>query len=164
MRLSCPKCHSAHARYTKTEHDLILKCYCGYQKVVFTTLVHTLEGPLGDDEDEGAVKMPRAGTNLHKTMMVLSILPEGNSLDVTERFNELNGLFRVRGSVILKHLLLTVSDVSSYLTILRSKGLVERTHIRRGVAGGSTWQLTEEAIDLMGLENDDGISTGRKKG
>jgi DNA-binding transcriptional ArsR family regulator len=152
MKITCPKCQSPNARYDKTETDLIVKCYCGYNKVVFTTLVHTLEGPLDDNEDEDAVKMPRTGTSLHKTMMVLSILPDGNSLQVTERLNELNGLFKVRGTIILKHLLLTVSDVSSYLTILRSKGLVERTQVRRGVAGGSDWRLTEEAIDLMGLE------------
>lgn len=118
---------------------------------MFTLLKDTIEGPLEDEADE--VKLPRAGTTLYKTMMVLSIMPGGSSSDITQRLNELNGFLKSRGRIIRKDLLLTVSDVSSYLTILRSKGLVERSEIRRGMAGGSSWIPTEVAIDLMGLED-----------
>lgn len=117
-------------------------------------LVDTLEGPLGEDEDEPEedARLPRMGSNLYKTLVVLSILPGGSSLDITNRLNELNGLLRAPGLLRKKHLELTVSDVSSYLTILRGKGLVTRTSNRRGVVGGSSWDITQESKALLDLE------------
>ena len=46
----------------------------------------------------------------------------------------------------------SVSDVSSYLTILRSKGLVQTICSRRGVVGGSSWELTEVCRKLLGTK------------
>lgn len=147
MKIECPKCGSPNARYSKSTYDLELVCYCGYRKVVFTLLKDSLEGPLGECNDSGPeVKLPRAGTNFSKTLLVLSVLPEGTSAEITCRLNDLNGKFFEDEEGWL-----TVSDVSSYLTILRSKGLVDRVEIRRGVVGGSTWTLTDAAIDLMGF-------------
>lgn len=152
MKAECSKCKSPNAWLRKTEYDLLVVCYCGYQKVLFTTLVDTLEGGLDDDEPEPETLLPRAGSNLHKTLVVLSILPDGTSAEITNRLNELNGLLKGPGLIVRKDMLLTVSDVSSYLTILRSKGLVERTEVKRGVAGGSHWQLTEQSIELLERE------------
>jgi len=39
----------------------------------------------------------------------------------------------------------TMSEVSSQLTVLRYKGLVEVIDNRKGIPGGSTWQLTKQA-------------------
>lgn len=151
MRADCPKCQSKAAWISKTETDLLLKCMCGYTRVLFTTLVDTLDGDLGDDDDPG-VKLPKQGTNLHKTLVVLSILPEGTSKEITDRLNELNGYLRAPGMLLRRDLLLTVSDVSSYLTILKSKSLVDRSEVRRGVSGGSSWVLTETAIELLEMD------------
>jgi hypothetical protein len=43
----------------------------------------------------------------------------------------------------------TSSDTASQLTVLQSKGLVERTILNKGVAGGSTWQLTHLAQKIL---------------
>lgn len=146
MKLECPKCASPNARLTKSTHDLELVCYCGYRKLVYTTLKDTEDGPLMENNDSGpAVKLPREGTNFRRTLMVLSVMPEASSAEITERLNDLNGKESGQEGF------LTVSDVSSYLTILRSKGLVDRVEIRRGVSGGSTWTLTDAAEDLMGF-------------
>lgn len=41
-----------------------------------------------------------------------------------------------------------ISEVSSQLTVLRYKGLVEVIDNRKGMAGGSTWRLTSQAKEL----------------
>lgn len=115
-----------------------------------TTLLDTIEGPL-EDEPGDQTLLPKKDTSLYKTLVVLSILPNGSSRDITVRLNELNGMMKVPGVVLRADLILTVSDVSSYLTILRGKGLVDRIDIRRGTPGGSSWRLTGEAIELLGL-------------
>lgn len=136
MKTECPKCCSQNAYYEKTHCDLILKCLCGYSKVVFTTLgtAEIIHSDSGSD-----VKLPREGTNLRKTLVVLSVQPEATSAEITQRLKELGEKF-------------SVSDVASYLTILRSKGLVGTTVVRRGVVGGSTWILTEAAAELLGVQ------------
>jgi hypothetical protein len=85
------------------------------------------------------VKLPKPKSNLHKTLMVVSILDEPSSAEATERMQDL-GVYR------------NVSDVSSYLTILRSKGLVETVVVRRGMLGGSTWRLTAASLKLLNIE------------
>lgn len=133
MLVECPKCGSAYARYDRTDTDLLLKCLCGYNKVIFTTLgeaeiVHTDTGK--------EVSLPKEGTKLRKTLMTLASLVEVSTGEITQRLHDLGETF-------------TASDVASYLTILRSKGLVESTVIRRGFTGGSTWCLTDAADDLI---------------
>jgi hypothetical protein len=130
----CPKCGSSHAYYEASTYDLTLRCRCGYLKVVETRL----ETLTVQHNDSGAdVKLPRKATNLWATMMVLHGIKEATSAGITTRLKQLNYPF-------------TVSDVASYLTILRSKGLVTATSIRRGVVGGSTWELTDACRNLLG--------------
>lgn len=153
MKATCTKCGSPSAWIVKTEFDLILRCMCGIEKLLFTTLADTIEGPLDDEQPEAETLLPKQGTSFRKTLVVLAILPEGTSREITERLNELNGLLRVPGIVFRKDLLLSVSDISSYLTILSGKGLVEKVSNRRGVPGGSTWRLTPKAIELLEIED-----------
>lgn len=135
MRTECPKCASPSARIVREGPDIVLKCMCGLLRVLETTLgmMSSVKMDAGAD-----VRLPRPKSNLHKTLMVVSILPEPTSAEVTERLQDLG----------VDH---NVSDVSSYLTILRSKGLVETTVIRRGVAGGSSWRLTLASMGLLQL-------------
>lgn len=131
---ACPKCKSPHAWYEKSQYDLTLRCRCGYLKVIESTLgAMTIE-----HNDSGSdVRLPRKDTHLWATLTTLRALESETSAGITNRLIELGNDFNV-------------SDVSSYLTILRSKGLVIATAIRRGVSGGSTWELTEACKTLLG--------------
>ena len=135
MRTECPKCRSPNARYTKNATDLILKCLCGFHKVVFSTLeqIEVQHNDTGQD-----VRLPKLGSNLRVTLNVLSIFPEATSAEITERCVDLGCSF-------------SVSDVSTYLTILRARGLVLQLLVARGVRGGSTWCISDPASDLMGV-------------
>lgn len=133
--LECPKCGSQSSWMEKTRTDLVQRCLCGYLKVLFTT-VESVEIEHNDSGDD--VKLPKQGTKLWDTLMILTVEDEASSGEITERLTLMGKAY-------------TTSDVSSYLTILRSKGLVLTVDSRRGVAGGSTWTLTDKAADLLGI-------------
>lgn len=135
MRADCPKCGSPNARYEKTHCDLSVVCFCGYRKVVFTTLM-SME--ILHNEKEQNVKLPKKGTHLFNTLACLWSIEPANSREVTD-------------TLLLHGHNFTVSDVSSYLMILRSRGLVRVVEYKRGVADGSTWELTEITNDLLGV-------------
>lgn len=111
---------------------------CGYLKVL-STKIQSIEISHNDVAEE--IKLPRKMTKLADTISVLHILQRASSAKITQRLVDLG-------------LDLTVNDVSSYLTILRSKGLVEVVESRRGVPGGSTWKLSDDCLRLLGLSTE----------
>ena len=135
MRAECPKCGSPNARYTRTHVDLFLTCLCGYEKLLFTLLgtAEIVHPDTGKD-----VQLPRDGTKLRKTLMALATLEEATSGDITKALETAGERF-------------STSDVCTYLTMLRANGLVVTTKLRRGMPGGSTWCLTDQADDLIGV-------------
>lgn len=133
MIVDCPKCASTQATYRADGPDLVLRCLCGYHKVVYTTL-GTAE--IMHSDAGTSVRLPKQGTHLRKTLMAVECLEIATTAEITLRLHELRAAY-------------SASDVASYLTILRAKGLVDTTTSRRGVAGGSTWVLTDAAEDLL---------------
>jgi hypothetical protein len=124
---------------------------CGLYKVVQTTLQATV---IEHNETGPDIKLPKPGSTLKSTLMVLSVCEEATSAEITDMLNDQQRtMLRVRDGKIVKteRRVFTVSDVSTYLTILRSKGLVFQVTARRGVIGGSTWALTDAANDLIGV-------------
>lgn len=135
IKVDCPKCASTHAYYQVTPVDKILRCLCGYHRVIETKL----ESFTAEHNDVGEdVKLPRKGSHIFHTLMALEVLEEATSGEVTKRLIDLGYKF-------------DISDVSSYLTILRSKGLVVALVVRRGVPGGSTWRITDICGTLLGV-------------
>jgi len=134
MKADCPKCGSSNASYEKTHCDLTLVCFCGYRRLVFSTLndIEVLHNdPIQD------TKLPKVGTHLHNTLVCLWSIEPANSREVTDTLS-------MHGHPY------TVSDVSSYLMMLRGRNLVTVLESRRGVPGGSTWECTSIALELLG--------------
>lgn len=134
VQTDCPKCGSDRAWYEACEIDLTLRCRCGFHKVVYTTLEQV---SIQHNTPRGKVRLPKAGTHLSKTLRCLSAMESANSAEVTQALVDMGNDFNV-------------SSVSSYLTILRSMGLVETLESKRGILGGSTWNLTDPAKQLLG--------------
>lgn len=133
MRTECPKCGSLSARYVKDRTDIILRCLCGLHKVVHSTL-ETMEI---EHRDIGKnIILPRANTRLWHCFMSLVALKQGSTREVGDVMNSSTGTVN------------TMSEVSSQLTVLRYKGLVEVVDNRKGLVGGSTWVLTEKSKAL----------------
>lgn len=135
MKTECPKCGSKNAWIEAGSIDVVLRCYCGVHKVLQTKLLQ-MEIQQNDCEDD--VKLPKRDTHLWVTLQALSVMVSANSAVITQTLVDMGKEFNV-------------SDVSSYLTILRSKGLVRTTESRRGIPGGSTWELTDASIRLLGV-------------
>lgn len=137
MRTDCPKCGSKSAWYEVNQPDLVLRCTCGLYKVVRTTLKNlTIEHVTKKAE----IKLPRKDTLLWHTLMTLAGMVQGSSADIVDG---------------MKHRGIDsdVPDISSYLTILKTKGLVVTITSRKGLTGGSTWQLTETCNKLLGVKH-----------
>lgn len=136
-QLECPKCYRCRAWFEREGADLILRSMCGVFKVVET------QGPAEtiierNEANPKVIRLPQAGSALAATLGQLAIMAPANSLDLTQ-------------SLALTGRDLNVSDVSSYLTILRTKGLVIAVDVRRGLPGGSTWELSPTARKLLGV-------------
>lgn len=71
-------------------------------------------------------------------MKCLQALVTATSLEITTSVNDLGYTF-------------TVAEVSSYLTILKQRGLVHPLNSRKGLPGGSTWELTDACKRLVGV-------------
>jgi hypothetical protein len=134
LKTECPKCGSANARFVQEGPDIVLKCLCGVNKVVQTTLDQMV---ITRSETGPNIKLPRVDTHLHRTLMAVYTLDEATSHEITQNLIESGQAY-------------SVSDVTTYLTFLRIKGLVVQVVVRRGTAGGSSWTLTEAAEDLIG--------------
>jgi hypothetical protein len=135
MRTNCPKCGSPNARFEKTKYDLLIVCLCGLRKLVFTTLKDIEIEHNARPQD---VSLPRQNTHLHNTLVCLWAIEPATSKEVTD-------------TLVLRGHTFTVSDVSSYLMMLRARGLVRVVEYRRGVPGGSTWELSDIADELLGV-------------
>lgn len=133
MRVDCPKCLSEHARYSAEGYDIVHRCLCGFYKVVATKL-----GSIEiEHRDTGkAVSLPREGSRIWYCFRALVGLRQGTTLDI---HNSMNCIMEEPQSM---------SEVSSQLTVLRYKGLVEVTENRKGTPGGSTWALTARGKEL----------------
>jgi hypothetical protein len=110
---------------------------CGYCKVVATRLEENITIEHIDRPEE--TTLPRPDSKLYRCLLTLAVLRKATTLDVTTRLNHGKR----------KNKALTNSDVASQLTVLRYKGLVLAAVERKGVLGGSTWQLTSAAIKLL---------------
>lgn len=135
MKAECPKCGSSNAAYVKTKTELVLRCLCGFYKVLYSIYDENIV--VQHAEPASKVQLPKTGTLLRATLMVLKSLDTANSRAVTERMVDLG-------------IEVDVSTVSGYLMVLKARGLVLNTNNRRGSAGGSTWILSDVADDLLG--------------
>lgn len=106
MRTQCPKCPSTAAWYEAVRNDLWLRCRCGYAKVVYSK--REREITIIRRESEDTVRLPKKDGKLWHTIMVLAVLERANSAEITERLMDMGKD-------------MSVSDVSSYLTMLRTK-------------------------------------------
>jgi hypothetical protein len=136
VKTECPKCGSGAARLRVEGPDLWLRCLCGVNKLLATTLA---QSKVIEKLDAGAeVTMPRTGTKLWDALQVVRAYGPANSDVITDMVNMLRGDRQ------------TVSEVSSQLTVLKHKALIEAMDSRKGLPGGSTWRISSRAAALLG--------------
>jgi len=141
VKVRCPKCKSDSAWFEKDYRDVFIRCTCGYCKIYQTKLEESIVIEHRDSDDD--VNLPRTDSQLFKCVTMLAILRRATTLEITEHLNDGR---RNKGVKI------TSSDTASRLAVLRFKGLVYPAVEKKGVAGGSTWVLTEIAKKLLNVK------------
>lgn len=131
----CPHCKRINAWYELlNEFEIVERCWCGRWRVVYTEV----EGELRPKVlPKNKVVMPHSGTKLSKCLGTLASFEQhtGTTGQIAEKL-ELKG-----------------ADAASQLMVLQHKGLVSKTMDRRGKPGGSTWVLTDRAIQHLKLKS-----------
>lgn len=139
LRFECPKCGQRQAWLEHTPPDVILRCLCGLWKVVETTL-ETIK--IEHFEAAENIRLPKRDSKLYKTLAVLYAIEPASTAYVTE-------MLELGSRHTDTPLEFTVSDVASQLTVLKYRGLVKVLSNKKGVVGGSTWQLTTAAKQIF---------------
>lgn len=136
MNIPCPKCSSTVTRLEEEGTSVLLRCRCGYCKVMSTTLVTGLRIEHIHIDEE--VQLPKKNSKLMHCLGMLATLKTATTREICE------GLIN-RGEDW------SSSETASFLTILKHRGLVETLTTGKGVQGGSTWVLTPSAKKLLKL-------------
>lgn len=125
----CPKCSSRGIWVEEDGVDTWLRCVCGFLLVVETKL----EGGMLAFHSKAPTKdnLPRRGTKLSKCLGALALYRPTTTGDIAIKLDQ------------------DSSDTASQLTVLQAKGLVVRLKERRGISGGSTWDLSPYASKLL---------------
>lgn len=131
-KIECPKC--TYMSFLNFEgSDLVQHCpHCGFRKYFARKTPDGYMIYRQETATEGS--LPRAGTKLRSCL--------GRLVAYTEITTE------VMASVLDQD----PSTTASQLTVLQAKGLAMRLNNQKGVAGGSTWKATVQAVKLMKLE------------
>lgn len=131
LTTKCPHCKSNMAWYAEIEMDWYQRCLCGLARIVYSHLY----GPIVEPE-KPKIRVPRKGTTLMKCLEVVA--------KHHPRMVSTGGVARELSS--------PSSKIATFLSVLSSKGLLEKAKEARGVSGGSSWQLTDAAILELGME------------
>jgi len=84
------------------------------------------------------VRLPALNTKIHRCLMaVVTIWPQTIRTLEIARSAQLNG-----------------KETSALMAVLAARGLVERLEERRGLVGGSVWQLTKSSADILRLKKE----------
>lgn len=136
MNIPCPKCSSLSTRLVEESDNLVLKCHCGYYKIMSTTLRSGMV--VEHVHIEGEIQLPRKDTKSFKCLGALASLTEASTQQVATELTR-------RGTEW------SSDEVASFLTVLKHRGLVRITTPGKGVLGGSRWALTDSARKLLQL-------------
>jgi len=129
----CPHCTQRQAHYeVEDDTKLLIRCVCGYHKVLFD---ESIDKPIMHVLPKRKTEVPRKGSKLSKCLgVVASVYPKS-----------------IKTSKVAELSLDTSSGAASKLMVLQHKGLIEKINSMRGVAGGSTWILTNRGAEHLSI-------------
>jgi hypothetical protein len=123
--LHCPKCRGL-LWLEDLDREVVLKCLCGFLK--FVEISVPSGGTITHKEGRSPEWLPRKGTKLHRCLMVVFAEGVVKTAEVASRLQQ------------------SSSETATQLAVLcKVKGLVRVTENRRGLPGGSVWELTDLA-------------------
>lgn len=134
-RLPCPKCGGYSWIEQESQTDLVQRCLCGL--MVF--LERAVGGGVTVSKravQQDQVQLPQTGTKIHRCLMA-----------VAEQYPR-----PIKTAVIAKDAGLQSKETASLVVALMARGLLERVEERRGLTGGSIWELSHATKKLLKLK------------
>lgn len=139
--MKCPKCNSSLSTEIVDHQDMYIFCRCcGYRHLAQTTreeivIKHTL--PV-----EVKVTLPMAHSDARKCLNTLASLGSATSGELAERL-----------ALMYVNEKFNTDKTSTLLTNLQVRKLVWIIKKCKHLKGGSTWALTDEAKNLLGIRS-----------
>ena len=87
-------------------------------------------------DEPSRMTLPKTGTKLRNTFNALEYMEIATAGEIRLRLQMMGIQY-------------TVQEVSSYLTLMRPRGLVDIVELGKWVPGGSIWRVTDEARLLI---------------
>lgn len=133
MSVECPKCGS-NASFVEDGPDILIKCLCGLLRPVLTK---SKEGRYVVHQAPAyQATLPKNGTLKQECLMVLAD-------NYPRRMNSTEIAANIKGNT---------NALSTAMLGLLYLGLVTRLEVNRGQVGGSLWELSETAKNLLNIK------------
>lgn len=136
MSIECPKCKAKRVWFERQGPDVWLRCLCGLMKLVHTDLKTIEDMAEAGRGKKFKISLPREGSRLLMILEALNYYGKATTPDI-KLWLESKGFSN------------TKTEISSYLTLMKPRGLVKILVRGKGVSGGSVWALTDEALHLL---------------
>jgi hypothetical protein len=125
----CPKCSGAHLWIEVADAIPFIRCACGLALPVF----EALDGGMTLRRNvTPTILLPAPGTKLSRCLRALKDMEIATSREIADRLRQ------------------TVVYTSTQLCTLELRGLVVRLDHAKGKRGGSTWVVTDIALEALG--------------
>ena len=133
--LRCPRCGGL-SWMEYHDPDLIQRCLCGLHRY----LRRDVDGMtiMTAAVSQREARLPAQDTKIYKCLLAVA-----QSWPSTIMTLEVAHVARLHGK-----------ETSALMAVLSARGLVERLEERRGLVGGSIWQLTTTAAGMMQLRKE----------
>jgi len=126
---TCPKGCGRPAGFEVISTEVWTVCSCGFRRLSYSMDAKGEIVPHPYKRHNAA--LPDASTKLYQCLLGVQELVEINT------------------SGVAQYVHMPSADVATRLATLEGRGLVYRTTTMRGIAGGSTWVLSDAAIRLL---------------
>lgn len=137
MLLYCAKCGRKTAMLEWDFGSIAIHCLCGYYQIIVTKEIHISAIPK-NSFDISSIILPGKKTKLMDILKILAKIGKGTSKSIKMKMK--------KGT--------KATDIAACLVVLRYRHLVDREDITSNERD-SLWALTDEAMELLGIEIED---------
>ena len=126
----CPKCGGKETGYEVVQSQVWFRCSCGRRELRYE---RNKDGIIIRHTENRNMRLPKKGTKLYACLIFVAEHEGCRTGDVAMSMKD------------------SASKVATQLTVLMCRGYITRVDTRRGVAGGSSWELTAATKKILQL-------------
>ena len=128
----CPKC-GGNTYLVEVDSELWSRCICGFSGLVFTSL------KISKGKGESTcIKLPKKGSMIRDCLDIVINDGPMYTKDIADKLG------------------ISSSSAGTFLYILEREGFIKRVSVRRGVKGGSLWDVSKNLLTVLDDINEGG--------